>query len=265
MNDHRSNSAVPSKPEYFTGLAQNYAEHRPTYPRSAIAWMLDGFASPIRAADIGCGTGISSRLLAGSGAAVIGIDPNQDMLEQARRASSSAASAPAIEYRIGSGEKTGLHEGSVDLVLCAQAFHWLDRFAALREFHRIIRAGGRLALMWNVRDDRDELTAQYSGLAHQAQADAAQRGLEVHEMRSADPAVGGFFKETRRKDFPNPQQLDLEGLLGRARSASYFPRSGQLREDLETAMHRLFEKYQRHGTVVLAHRTEVTLADRVNS
>jgi hypothetical protein len=116
--------------------------------------------------------------------------------------------------------------------------------------------------VWNVRDDRDALTAGYSNVAHRAQADAAKRGVVVHEERYGDPIAGGLFTNRRLGAFPNAQHLDVEGLLGRARSASYFPRQGPLRDQFERELHRLFDRYQQDGRVALLHQAEVTLADR---
>lgn len=245
---------------YFDGLADQYARYRPSYPPDAIDFVLSGLEAPRRVADIGCGTGTSSRLLAARHASVIGIDPNRDMLDRARAHATNGGGT--FEYRIGSGETTGLPEASVDLVLCAQSFHWFDAPTALREFHRILKSSGRLALMWNVRDDRDPFTAGYSGIAHRAQADAAKRGVVVHEERYGDPIAGGMFMNHRQRTFANPQELNLDELLGRARSASYFPRKGSLRETLEGDLGRLFNEYQLCGRVTLRHNTEVTLADR---
>src|SRR5262245_60360312 len=110
MTNPPSKAAVT---EYFTGLAQGYAEFRPSYPRQAIAAILEGLPTGVRFADIGCGTGISSRLLAAEGARVIGIDPNEDMLTQARSETQpdSLVRYP-IEYHKGTGEITGLPASS---------------------------------------------------------------------------------------------------------------------------------------------------------
>src|SRR5262245_51312959 len=104
----RMNSPQPVT-GYFTGLAQVYAECRPSYPTQAIDALLDGLSRPLMVADVGCGTGISTRLLAATGARVIGIDPNDDMLDQARRESEEKFNA-TIEYRQGTGEHTGLDD-----------------------------------------------------------------------------------------------------------------------------------------------------------
>lgn len=262
----RMSQNAPPITEYFTGLASNYADFRPTYPQAAIDWVLSGLSQPVTAADIGCGTGISTRLLARSSAQVIGIDPNSDMLKQAR---SESLPTDAIDYHTGTGEHTGLHDGAVDLVVCAQAFHWFDAPAALREFRRILRPGGRLALMWNWKltgqsgDKAGPFTIEFSRIMQAAQADAVQRGLKTPSEREADPTLGGHFRNVQRARFPNPQQLTQHTMLGRAHSASYWPRTGAVKEELDQQLIEAFAAHQRDGHVVLNHMTEVTLADRV--
>lgn len=253
--------------DYFSGLANVYDANRPSYPIDAIDATLANLPRQIDIADVGCGTGISTRLLksrAGDAARVIGIDPNPDMLRAAREASRIAGQA--IEYRNGCGESTGLDSDSADLIVVAQAFHWFKPLEALAEFHRVLRRGGRLALIWNVRDDDfDEFTRAYSDIARRSQADARAHGFQTHDLRSADPTMGGFFRDASLQRFENPHQLTLEGLLGRAYSASYFPREGNpLRKRLEDELRLLFAKHQRDGAVTLMHRTEVTLAARVD-
>jgi ubiquinone/menaquinone biosynthesis C-methylase UbiE len=250
---------------YFTGLASAYADFRPTYPDDAIQWIIDGLPSPLSAADIGCGTGISTRLLANHGVNVIGIDPNADMLGQARRDSASISN---LDFQTGTGEITGLASASVGLVVCAQSFHWFDAPAALKEFHRILKPGGRLALMWNWKltghhgDEAGPFSVEFTRIMQAAQADAVKRGLKTPSEREADPTIGGFFTNTRQNRFPNPQTLDQQGMLGRAHSASYFPRSGPVKEQLDRELLAAFEANQRDGNVILNHMTEVTIADR---
>jgi ubiquinone/menaquinone biosynthesis C-methylase UbiE len=245
--------------EYFTGLASVYSEHRPTYPRAAIEWILQGLPAHPRVADMGCGTGISTRLLAEQGAQVVGIDPNSDMLTEAR---SHVRGDQSIEYRTGTGESTGLGAASVNLVVCAQSFHWFDARRALGEFHRIVRQGGQLALMWNIKTESEPFSAQFTRIMRAAQVDAEARGLRVPSERDADPTLDGYFANPRRQEFQNPQSLDLQGVLGRAHSASYFPRIGPLRETFERELTESFHRYQHDDRVMLVHITEVTLADR---
>ena len=122
----------PSKPtERFTGLSELYAKGRPSYPPEIIQWCLDQLPTPPKLiVDVGCGTGISTRAFAATGHAVIGIDPNAEML-------AAAITQGSAEYRAGSSTSTGLPDASADLIIAAQAFHWFEIPATLHEFARI--------------------------------------------------------------------------------------------------------------------------------
>src|SRR4029077_10278716 len=105
--------------------------------------------------DVGCGTGISTRQFAGHGVQVIGVEPNDAMRARAE----AEPGAATIRYIKGTAEATGLPDGCATAVLAAQAFHWFDAPAALREFHRILRPGGAVAVLGNERDESDPCTA----------------------------------------------------------------------------------------------------------
>lgn len=243
---------------YFEGLAEGYAAFRPSYPTAAIDAMLDGLPAPTRVADVGCGTGISTRQLLGAGAIVTGIDPSDDMLDRACRTIGDRASC---EFQTGTGEQTGLPEAAVDLVVCAQSFHWLDPARAFDEFHRILRPGGRLALAWNVRRGDDPVAAGYQVIVRRAQADAETRNLLTRRIRSY-PIDDERFRDARTLVFDNPHALDWSGFVGRMHSASYYPPEGPLRDELDRAMRELFDANEDDGQVIIGQQTEVTLASR---
>jgi ubiquinone/menaquinone biosynthesis C-methylase UbiE len=254
----------PNRPvtDYFTGLTDEYESHRPGYPPQAIAAALGGLAPPVRVADVGCGTGICSRLLAEAGAEVIGLEPNADMLAAAR--AHPVPGAPGngtIVYQQASAEQTGLPGSSVDLVICAQAFHWFDAPTALAEFHRILTSGGRLALLWNRRDQSGPFMGGYEEIMRRAQADAEAQGRLTRRNRGNDPSAKGLFTNVRKLTFANAQSMDRSGLIGRARSASYFPKDGPLSEELEARLHRLFDEHERDGFITFRQNAELTLAD----
>ena len=111
--------------ERFADRATDYVAGRPSYPAAALDALFDGLGDPgdVLAADLGAGTGISSRLLAEYGAQVLAVEPNAAMRE-------AAEPHPRVEWIAGTAEWTGLGEASIDLVTAFQAFHWFDRSKA---------------------------------------------------------------------------------------------------------------------------------------
>src|SRR3989442_3132520 len=129
MPDERARELHRMNPtRRFGDRASDYRRYRPDYPAAAIDTILSGLLDPgrLRVADIGAGTGICSRLLAERGVRLLAVEPNAEMR--------AAAEAHArIEWRAGEAEATGLAVASLDLVVCAQAFHWFRQPEALEE------------------------------------------------------------------------------------------------------------------------------------
>ena len=149
-----------------------------------------------------------------------------------------------------------LGAGSCDLVTAAQAFHWFDPARARAEFRRILRAGGRVVLVWNMR--RTEATPflrGYERLLREFGTDYRQVNCEqVSEERVAD-FFGGRV-ESRR--FDNHQSLDFDGLRGRLLSMSYVPLAGQPgHEPMLAALARLFDEHNEGGRVRVEYDTKV--------
>src|SRR5262245_60867412 len=237
----------------FSDRADDYARWRPSYPPEAISFMIDGLAGELKAADIGAGTGISSRLLAERGVRVKAIEPNAAMRE-------AAEPHPLVEYGAGTAEATGLADASMDLVLCAQAFHWFEHMKALPELRRILKAGGRLVVMWNDRDSGDALTGEYGAMIRKASGHhpaAEDRGASAEALDESP-----LFARVRLRLFRYEQPLTLEGLVGRARSASYCPKDGPRLDALVeglTDLHRRFADLK--GIVRMVYSTRVYIAE----
>lgn len=239
----------------FSDRATDYVRYRPDYPAAAIECLIEGLGEPaaIRAADVGAGTGISARQLAARGPRVLAIEPNREMRE-------AAAPDPRVTWREGTGESTGLEAGALDLVLCAQAFHWFRQAEAVAEFHRVLRPGGRLALMWNTRSRTDPFSLGY------IQAIRDVNGEHPAEMRTFDPEVvsAGGFTPPAASRFDHAQTLDRDGLIGRAASASYVPKEGARFEELVTLLDALHARFRdADGRVALRYVTEVWRAERL--
>jgi SAM-dependent methyltransferase len=243
----------------FTGLAQVYARCRPDYPAAAVDFIVThcGLVPGAVVVDVGCGTGISSRLLAARGLRVLGIEPNADMRRQAQE---EAVVGQAFEVRNGRAEATGLPDACAEGVVAAQAFHWFVFDDALKEFHRILRPDGWTVLMWNERDEDDPATAAYGAVVGSSKEAAA---VEL-PRRHARLALGRspLFHRAERRLFGHGQTVDEEGLLGRAFSATYAPKDPGERQRFAAALRDVFARFQQGGTMQLRYVTSVDVAQR---
>ena len=250
MPDRRIDLTAMNPTGRFSDRANDYRRYRPDYPAAALDAILEGPVRPSArvAADVGAGTGISARQLAARGVSVHAIEPNAEM---------RAAAAPheRVTWHAGTAESTGLESAGMDLVLCAQAFHWFRVPDALAEFHRILKPGGRLAVMWNTRDRSDALTRGYTD------AIAAVEGedpMERMRFEAQAVATGGFFMAPAELRFPHAQVLDRAGLVGRATSASYVPKDGERFTRLKAMLDELWERHHdAGGNVTLRYVTKV--------
>ncbi len=141
----------------FSGLAGGYDRHRPSYPNALWSHLIGTLTPPVpkTAADVGAGTGISTRQLAlalGSEWQVIGVEPNDDMRAQAEARGGAGA---AVRYIARQAENLGFKDGSLGLVTTAQAIHWFDKPLFYADVGRSLAPGGVLAILYNDRDVDD--------------------------------------------------------------------------------------------------------------
>jgi len=130
----------------FGSVADAYDRGRPSYPREAAAWLTG--AEPCTVLEVGAGTGKLTKVLVDLGHDVHATEPDPAMLAVLKR------DLPDVPVSEAPAEELPLPDGSVDAVVCAQAFHWFDHDRALPEIARVLRPGGRIALVWNVTDVR---------------------------------------------------------------------------------------------------------------
>jgi SAM-dependent methyltransferase len=240
----------------FSGLENLYARHRPSYPADAIDFIVRrcGLDASTTLVDIGCGTGISTRLFSERGIPTIAIEPNDDMRAKAETEPLAAGARPPV-YRKGTGEATGLPNGEAAAVLAAQAFHWFDAAAAFREFHRILRPGGHAALMWNERDSSDPFTDAYGKVIRSVPGAASVEG----PRGKAGEAIfhTPYFVGADLTRFTNTQELDEDGLVGRSLSASYAPKEPGAVAAFVDALRNVFATYHCDGKVLIRYVTSV--------
>lgn len=135
--------ALGPNAERFSGFADLYDTCRPSPPSDLGDLLVDYCGGRVgHAVDLGCGTGLSTRWLAGWADRVTGVEPSEDM----RRTASTAAASPGnVTYHEGWAHATGLDDGCADLVVAVQAMHWMEPDTTLAEVARILRPGGVFA------------------------------------------------------------------------------------------------------------------------
>ena len=248
----------------FSDRVEDYVRYRPGYPASLLSHLQEnaGLRPGCSVADVGSGTGIFTKLLLATGAKVFAVEPNDAMRAEAEAA---FLRQPGFVSVKGTSEQTGLADRSVDLITCAQAFHWFEREATGREFRRIANPGAWCALIWNTgREDGAEFARGYHDIKMKFGTDFTK---VRHENANGDPILGKFFgNDTWRKHvFDNHQVLDLSGLKGRLLSSSYAPKKGQPNhEAMFAALKDLFDRCQQNGTVRMDYHTELFLGQLSN-
>jgi SAM-dependent methyltransferase len=248
--------------ERFTGLTDLYVRYRPDYPAAAIDFIVAhcGLERDSLLVDVGCGPGISSRIFSSRGIAVVGIEPNAEMRQRAIEEGAPPGGGN-LTYQAGTAEATGLPDGFADAVVSAQAFHWFDAGRALAEFRRILKSEGWVALVWNERDESDAFTAAYGQVLR-----STREGSQVESRHGRSGLAllqSSLYRRAERVTFAHQQVLDEEGVLGRARSASYAPREPVALDAFSTALRQAFVRCQRNGTVTLHYVTSVYVGQRV--
>jgi ubiquinone/menaquinone biosynthesis C-methylase UbiE len=226
----------------FASAADAYERGRPDYPAAAIDWLVERLdLRPGRTVvDLAAGTGKLTRLLVPSGAEVIAVEPIAEMrakIEDARVLEGAAEAIP-------------LPDASVDAVTVAQAFHWFRAEEALAEIRRVLRPGGGLALVWNVRDESDPIHAA---------ASAIMRPLEEKVPRRGKQNWRDVIDATETATFDHEQFVDEDGFVERFTSVSFVAAApAELRAEVEEQLRAL----ARDATppIRLPYVTEVYLA-----
>ncbi|WP_250514848.1 class I SAM-dependent methyltransferase [Caballeronia sp. INDeC2] len=152
----------------YTANADSYVRGRPDYPPQLAGWLTDtlGLKPGASVVDLGAGTGKFTPRLVQTGARVIAIEPVDSMRAKL------AATLPDVQTLAGTAQSIPLGNASVDAVVCAQSFHWFASRAALDEIGRVLKPGGRLGLVWNLRDARVPWVAKLDAIVNRYEGDA---------------------------------------------------------------------------------------------
>ena len=185
--------------------ADQYASTRPSYPDAAVDWLLPPGAR--RVLDLAAGTGKLTERLVARGLDVVAVEPSDAMRERL------VQTVPAAHALAGSAESVPLPDASVDAVLVAQAWHWFSP-AAQPEIARVLRPGGRLGIVWNVRDNAVDWVGRFTEIIH--------RG-DTLERSYREPVLdAGLFTAPEHRTVPWADRVATSSLRPLAASRSYF-------------------------------------------
>jgi SAM-dependent methyltransferase len=232
----------------YAATAATYVTGRPDYPAEVDGWLRGDLAlcAGKSVLDLGAGTGKFLPHLRRTQASVIAVEPVPEMLARL------TALHPGIAAQQGSAEDIPLPDSSVDAVVCAQSFHWFANADALGEIRRVLRVGGVLGLIWNVRDESLAWVAALRAILDAYEGDAPR--YHTQAWRRQFPAAG-FGKLCERR-FPHghigsPQHVIIDRVLSTSFIAAL---SVAERDRVATQVRRLIA-----ATPELAGKIQVTL------
>ncbi|RYY60263.1 MAG: class I SAM-dependent methyltransferase [Chitinophagaceae bacterium] len=232
--------------ERFSNRADDYVKYRPGYPSEILQFLQEeqGLSTDKVIADIGAGTGIATAVFIRAGYRVFAVEPNQQMRDKAIEQLDDQPAFTAVD---GTASATTLDDESVDFIIAAQAFHWFEPRATQKEFRRILRKNGLVALMWNQRLINTAFEKAYDALiarfgSNYVDQESRFNSTDLHDFYSPAVPVSQVFY--------NKQDFNFEALKGRLLSSSYMPVAGETDyEEMITALEQLFNDHQVGGTV----------------
>ncbi|HKP68473.1 MAG TPA: class I SAM-dependent methyltransferase [Pyrinomonadaceae bacterium] len=239
----------------FSDRVANYVKYRPGYPPEVLDLFKRemGLTRESILADIGSGTGLSTKSFLENGNTVYGVEPNQAMREAAEE---FLRDFPNFISHDGTAEDTRLEDDSVDFITAAQAFHWFDPETTRTEFKRILKPGGYIALIWNERQlDTTPFLRDYEQLLLKYATDYER----VRHENIDQERLGAFFETSyERATFANVQEFDFAGLRGRVLSSSYMPAEDHPTfPALEKELNTVFAKHSENDRIKVFYDTNI--------
>ncbi len=188
----------------FGGVAAAYDRGRPGYPEDAVRWLVGRDAATV--IELGAGTGKLTRALSDHGHDVWAFDVATEMIEVLR------TQLPGVRADVAPAEEIPVGDRTADVVVVAQAFHWFDHQKALPEIARVLKPGGHVSLVWNLRDERIPWVRRLGKII----GGQGETTDSVEILAASD-----LFEEPEHAGFKNWQEVNRDSIVDLVSSRSY--------------------------------------------
>ena len=162
----------------------------------------------------------------------------------------------------GNAENTTIDDNSVDYITVAQAFPWFDREKFKKECQRILKPEGKVILVWNNRDNKNELVIENYEVNRKYCPNFKGFSGGMHDKISEDDFSDFFNGKYETKVFSNDLIFDMDGFIGRNLSASYSLKSNDEQyNNYINELKKIYEKYSHKGQLIMPNLTRSYVGD----
>jgi SAM-dependent methyltransferase len=201
----------------FDTVAELYDAYRPGYPEELLEALvaMTGLPADGKILEIGSGTGKATLMFARRGYSIRCIEPGQNLIDIAAR---NVRDYPRVEFEAVAFEDWPERPAEFDLVMSAQAFHWVPKEVGYAKAARALRDGGHLALFWNMAPREPSPLVLELNQVYQEQvpemADVLDSCQDVVRQRETEIRESGFFCDVRTVTFPWSARYNTRQYLG---------------------------------------------------
>lgn len=242
----------------FSAKAAIYDKYRPRYSKEFIDYIYNNYGITDKSviADIGAGTGILSEEFLVRNSEVICVEPNIQMLEQARKRLSKYAKVSFINS---SAEDTNIFDQSINIIIVGQAFHWFNKIEFLKECKRIIVDNGFVVLAWNISNSSNIVSKEIFDL--NSKCIKRYNGYNLRDQENDQEYYDFFLNgEFVSHNFENNLFLNNEEFIGRCLSRSYSPDIGDDNyEEYVDGLNTIFDTYSEKGKIKIINTTKCVI------